>query len=143
MIVSSRSGLVGRLKRSPLYGMWRAYRRFQQLGNFDAQWTSRYIHGFKVGNLKTDVNALCADAGAVPPGAPSCEFERGAHTYHNLAVGYRIEPINAKIRVGIDNINNKQPPILYQNNTLNGNTDERTFDTVGRYFWTSFTIDFK
>ena len=47
-----------------------------------------------------------------------------------------------KFRVGVDNINDKQPPIVYQNNSLNGNTDESTFDTVGRYFWASATVNF-
>ena len=47
-----------------------------------------------------------------------------------------------KLRIGIDNINDKQPPILYQNNSLNGNTDERTYDTVGRYYGSSLTYSF-
>ena len=42
----------------------------------------------------------------------------------------------------MDNAFDKQPPILFQNNTLNGNTDERTFDTVGRYFWGTATVTF-
>jgi outer membrane receptor protein involved in Fe transport len=48
----------------------------------------------------------------------------------------------ATLRIGVDNAGDKQPPLLYQNNTVNGNTDERTFDTVGRYYWTSLSVDF-
>ena len=44
--------------------------------------------------------------------------------------------------IAISALFDKQPPILYQNNSLNGNTDERTFDTVGRYYWSSLTVNF-
>jgi outer membrane receptor protein involved in Fe transport len=47
-----------------------------------------------------------------------------------------------KFRLGVDNVFDKQPPLIYQNNSLNGNTDERTFDTVGRYYWSSLTVNF-
>ena len=66
----------------------------------------------------------------------------GATTYHNLQFGYRIEPINARVEIGVDNAFDKQPPILFQNNVTNGNTDPVTFDTVGRYYWARFSIKF-
>ena len=66
----------------------------------------------------------------------------GASTYHNLQVGYQIEPINARVELGVDNVFDKQPPILFQNNVTNGNTDPVTFDTVGRYYWARFSVKF-
>ncbi|MEP6632638.1 MAG: TonB-dependent receptor [Luteimonas sp.] len=109
------------------------------LGNWDAQWTSRFISGFKVGSLRLD--GVCASL-ALPQGSPGCQFSRGANTYHNVQLGYSVPAWKTKFRVGVDNLFDKQPPIVYQNNSLNGNTDERTFDTVGRYFWTTATVTF-
>ena len=37
----------------------------------------------------------------------------GAVTYHNASLGYNIEPINTFVQVGVDNIFDKQPPLLY------------------------------
>ncbi|QNP41793.1 TonB-dependent receptor domain-containing protein [Lysobacter solisilvae (ex Woo and Kim 2020)] len=107
------------------------------MGNWDAQWTTRYIHGFRIGN--EDVPTVpCADR----TGGPICELDFGAQTYHNLEVGYKL-PWNMRVRVGVDNLFDKQPPIMYQNNTADGNTDPQTFDTVGRYYWANFTVNFK
>ena len=58
----------------------------------------------------------------------------------NLQAGITFEKL--KLRVGVDNVFDKQPALIYQNNSLNGNVDERTFDTVGRYFWSSLTYNF-
>jgi outer membrane receptor protein involved in Fe transport len=46
------------------------------------------------------------------------------------------------VEIGVDNAFDKQPPILFQNNVTNGNTDPVTFDTVGRYYWARFSIKF-
>ncbi|MCZ8164866.1 TonB-dependent receptor [Silanimonas sp.] len=115
------------------------------MGDWEAQWTSRYISGFSVGaifpNTRTNV---CADLGLAitAGGTPGCQFDRGSQTYHNLQVGYNVEAWNTKFQIGVDNAFDKQPPIIYQNNSLNGNTDERTFDTVGRYYWATATVKF-
>jgi outer membrane receptor protein involved in Fe transport len=111
------------------------------MGDFDVQWTSRFISKFKVGSLKPD--GVCASVGTqTPPGHPACQFTRGANTYHNLQVGYNAAGMNTKFRLGVDNVFDRQPPLVYQNNGLNGNTDETTFDTVGRYYWMSATVNF-
>jgi len=59
---------------------------------------------------------------------------------HNVAAGYNIEPINTRVDVGIDNLSDKQPAILYQNNVLNGNVDPNTFDTIGRFYFARVTV---
>jgi len=109
-----------------------------RLNEWEAQWTARYIHGFQVGG---GTNGF-ADAGDPANPATLVFFTRGATTYHNLQGAYTYEPWGTKFALGVDNAFDKQPPILYQNNTLNGNTDERTFDTVGRYVWATATINF-
>jgi outer membrane receptor protein involved in Fe transport len=120
------------------YSQWRA------LGNiswskdiYDISWNMRFIDGFTVGSLEPD--GVCANRG-LPAGSPGCQFAVGAYTYHNLQAGVTLDKVT--LRIGVDNINDKQPPILYQNNSLNGNTDERTYDTVGRYYWTSLNYSF-
>ena len=126
------------------------YSRIRSLGNlvwtygdFDVTWTSRYVHRFVVGSDNPLSGGGCADlAGPSATGAYSCRISRGAQTYHNVAVGYNAEVINTQFRFGIDNAFDKQPPIIFQNNSLNGNTDERTFDTVGRAFWISASTKF-
>ena len=42
----------------------------------------------------------------------------------------------------IDNLFDKQPPILYANNSLNADTDPSDFDLIGRYFWGRVTVKF-
>ena len=56
--------------------------------------------------------------------------------------GYNIEPINTLVQVGIDNLTDKQPPIFYQQNVLNANTDVSTYDPIGRFYWGRVTVKF-
>jgi iron complex outermembrane recepter protein len=120
------------------YSKWRALGNIGWAkGRWDASWNMRYVDGFTVGSLSS--NGVCANRG-LPPGSPGCQFSIGSYTYHNVQAGAKFGGF--KVRLGVDNVNDKQPPILYQNNSLNGNTDERTFDTVGRYYWTSVSYDF-
>jgi iron complex outermembrane recepter protein len=126
------------------------YSRWRSLGNltwtydaFDVSWTSRYVHRFVVGSERQASGLPCADfAGFAEGRTYPCRFGRGAQTYHNVAFGYKADVINTQFRLGIDNAFDKQPPLVYQNNSLNGNTDERTFDTIGRAFWVSATVKF-
>ncbi len=124
------------------YSRWRALGAMAwNLGNFEAQWTQRYVHGFQVGSFSPDGD--CADnAGRGVVGNDGCVFTRGATTYHNFQFGYSIPTWNTKLQLGIDNAFDKQPPILYQNNSLNGNIDERTHDPVGRFFWFNAQVKF-
>jgi len=130
--LSSANGGLGN------YSQWRALGNLAwSKGMFDVSWTMRYVDGFTVGSTEPD--GTCANLG-LPAGSPGCKFSIGAITYHNIQGGVSFEKF--KLRVGVDNLFDKQPPLLYQNNSLNGNTDERTFDTVGSYYWTSLTYDF-
>jgi outer membrane receptor protein involved in Fe transport len=118
------------------YARWRGLGTIGwDLGNFDASWTTRYVHGFQLGSLRPDGDS--ADGTF-----PNVVVKYGASTYHNLQVGYNIEPIAARVELGVDNAFDKQPPILFQNNVTNGNTDPVTYDTVGRYYWARFSVKF-
>ena len=124
------------------YSRWRSLAALTwSLNNFEAQWALRYIDGFRVGS--TNPTGDCADnAGRGVVGDEGCVFNRGAVTYHNLQFGYNIPTWKTKVQFGIDNAFDKQPPLLYQNNSLNGNIDERTHDAVGRYFWLNAQVTF-
>ena len=88
----------------------------------ESSWTIRYIGKFKVGYANLNYNESACQSN-LPPG---CELNYGATVYHNLTAGYNIEPLNTRVDVGVDNLSDKQPPIVYQNNALNGNTDPNT-----------------
>ena len=62
-------------------------------------------------------------------------------TYVDLTLGYEL-PTKTKIQVGALNLTDKQPPILYQNNVLNANTDVSTYDTLGRQWFVGFPQKF-
>jgi iron complex outermembrane receptor protein len=149
--VVARADLAGTFLSSANGGLGN-YSRIRSLGSigwnygsFDAQWVSRYVSGFSVGAIYPNTRTnTCADFALAlrPGGTPGCFFERGSQTYHNFVVGYKLDSLNTKFQLGVDNAFDKQPPIIYQNNSLNGNTDERTFDTVGRYYWMTATLAF-
>jgi outer membrane receptor protein involved in Fe transport len=59
-----------------------------------------------------------------------------------VSLGYTIQPINTTLQIGVDNVFDKQPPMMFQNNTINGNTDVNTFDTIGRFYWMNVNVKF-
>jgi outer membrane receptor protein involved in Fe transport len=107
-------------------------------GPWSAGWTLRYIGKFTVGYAKPDYYAS-ACAGSYPPG---CELKYGASVYQNLTAGYNVESLNTRVDIGIDNLSDKQPALIYNNNTVNGNVDANTFDTIGRFYWARLTVKF-
>ena len=130
----SSSGGPGNLTR------WRALGTLAwSLGNIDASWRARYIGNARFGNIvpSGDGYQIIDPTGDVANNS----FRIGASTYHNVQVGYNLEPINTRVEFGIDNVFDKQPPLLYQYG-FNGNTDERTYDTVGRYYWARVGVKF-
>ncbi|MEO7916572.1 MAG: TonB-dependent receptor [Dokdonella sp.] len=109
------------------------------MGNIDASWRMRYIHNARFGSIVPSGDGYSI---IDPTGDEANNSYRiGASTFHNMQVGYNIEPINTRVEFGIDNVFDKQPPLLYQFG-FNGNTDERTYDTVGRYYWGRIGVKF-
>ena len=114
------------------------------MGPFQASWQMRYVGHITIGYA----NAGLGPSANADPGAPGEDlylgqpYHYGAYVYHNVNFGYNIEPINTLVQVGIDNLTDKQPPIFYQQNVLNANTDVATYDTMGRYYWGRVTVKF-
>ncbi len=96
-------------------------------GNWNAQWQSRYI------NKLTALNADAAIAGVNIPMA--------SVIYHSIQLGYAVPSIHTRFDVGVDNLSNKLPPLVYQNGA-NYNVDTATYDVLGRYYWARATIKF-
>ncbi len=62
-------------------------------------------------------------------------------TYMDVSFGYTFRE-KLSIQIGADNVTDKQPPLLYQNNVINANTDVSTYDTVGRFYRASLKYKF-
>ncbi len=105
---------------------WRAMVTLNwNLGNWDAQWRTRYI---------SSVAALKADA------ATQANLPMASVVYDDLQIGYAVPAIHTRFDVGVDNLTNRQPPLWYQNGQVN--TDTATYDTMGRYYWARATLKF-
>ena len=122
------------------------------LGPWTANWTTRYIGRITLGYANQCLGPSAAFFDS-PNGPNTCDdyfgestgtavLHYGAVTYQNASLGYNIEPINTFVQVGVDNIFDKQPPLLYLNNVLNANTDVSTYDLVGRFYRASVTVKF-
>jgi outer membrane receptor protein involved in Fe transport len=122
------------------------------LGPWVANWTTRYIGRITSGYANQCLGPSAAN-GDTPDGPNQCDSyigqdngfavqHYGAVTYHNASLGYNIEPINTFVSVGVDNLFDKQPPLLYLNNVINANTDVNTYDLLGRYYHASVTVKF-
>ena len=94
-------------------------------GHWDAQWRTRYI---------SSVTALNADA------ATGANLPVASVTYSDLQLGYAMPVIHTRFDVGVDNLFDRQPPLIYQNGQVN--TDTATYDTMGRYYWARATLKF-
>ena len=114
------------------------------MGPWNANWTTRYIGRITLGYANSGLGPSGVESSTNPylanPIGPVLHF--GAVSYQNASLGYNIEPINTFVQVGVDNIFDKQPPLLFQNNTLNADTDVNTYDLVGRFYRASVTVKF-
>jgi outer membrane receptor protein involved in Fe transport len=95
---------------------------------FDALATVRYIDSI-----------VLHDPDGFIDNAPDLQI--GSKTYLDLVLGYTL-PTNTTFRLGVDNLTDEQPPLLYQNNVINANTDVSTYDTIGRAYWASIVQKF-
>ena len=111
------------------YGEWRALASVGWNWNaYTAMLSGRYIDGVVVHD---------------PDGSPGIQADMNipSVTYVDLSFGYTFRE-KLSFQIGADNLTDKQPPIFYQNNVLNSNTDVSTYDTVGRYYRASIKYTF-
>lgn len=112
------------------YAKWRGLLGIGwSLADFDGLLSLRYTHSLKLPN---------AD-GANPDPNPTLNIP--SVTYVDLTLGYTL-PTDTRFQVGVTNLTDKDPPIFYQNNVLNANTDVSTYDTLGRRWFVGVTQKF-
>ena len=122
---------------------WRAIASLDwNMGPWSANWTARYIGRITIGNPTPELGPSFESLLGCYYG-PNCipVMHFGAYTYHNVSASYNIEPINTTVQVGIDNVGDKQPPIIGFAHNVNP-TDVSTYDTVGRYYFANVTVKF-
>lgn len=111
------------------YAKWRGLAGLGwSLRGFEGLLTARYIHKLRV----TD-----------PDGAPGIQpdLNIGSITYLDLTLGYEF-PTQTKVQIGFTNLTDRDPPLLFNNNVLNANTDVSTYDTLGRRYFVGVTQKF-
>ncbi|NKJ19650.1 TonB-dependent receptor [Dyella sp. SG609] len=105
-------------------------------GPWSASWRLRYVGRTEVGSPDAR-QQLSADLTV-----PSVVRKVGAYAYHSVQLGYEVKGWRTRFDIGVDNLADKQPPLLYQNNVNNSNTDVATYDVMGRYYWARATLTF-
>lgn len=97
-------------------------------GNWNARWQGRYINQVTVPNADNVTQASLSVASII---------------YQAIQLGYEVPKLHTQFSIGIDNLMDKMPPLVYQNSILtNNNVDTATYDTLGRYYWARATIKF-
>ena len=116
------------------------YTKNRALGLFGWNWlgaealiTERYIGSLNITNP-------CM-SGVTSTGAPCPPYYIGSVLYTDITLGYAF-PTNTHLQAGVRNLSDKQPPIFYQNNVTNANTDVETYDTLGRQWFVGFSQKF-
>jgi outer membrane receptor protein involved in Fe transport len=104
----------------------------------DALVSARYISSIKLYNPSVTGVTIDPVTGAVSPYPP---LHIPSYVYLDFTVGYNF-PTKTRLQAGMRNLTDKQPPLLYQNNVTNANTDVSTYDTIGRQWFAGFTQKF-
>jgi outer membrane receptor protein involved in Fe transport len=116
----------------------------RQFGNY-AEWRALASLGWRLDAFSALVSGRYVDGVVIhdPDGSPGIQEDLSipSVTYVDLSLGYTY---NEKLtfQVGADNLTDKTPPIFFQNNVINSNTDVSTYDTVGRYYRASIKYRF-
>ena len=120
-----------------LFPRWRANGIVMwNMGNWDATWKIRYIGRFRMGSASPSQDTF-------PAGNKIAGYyiDYGSTIYHNVSVGYDFAPWHTHLMAGVNNLFNKNPPILYDNNA-SYNIDAYDFNLIGRYYWVKLAVDF-
>jgi iron complex outermembrane receptor protein len=137
----STQGIAGHFDRTfGNFARWRGLGSLDwNLGPWNATWTARYIGKTTIGHANAGLGSSADGAGY---GNYPSIVHYGSYTYHDLSLGYNIEPINTLVQLGVNNVGDKTPPIYFFNNVANANTDVNTYDTIGRFYFASLIVKF-
>jgi outer membrane receptor protein involved in Fe transport len=101
------------------------------MDKFEAQLGARFID---------DLVLLLPSGGTLPP-EENPPLPIDSFVYLDLYFGYTIND-SIKVSVSGTNLTNEQPPMMYQNNVTNANTDVNTYDTLGSRWSLAATYKF-
>ena len=73
------------------------------------------------------------------PASPPADLHLASRSYFDLALTARMAQ-KLNLRLGVNNILDKDPPLTELG--ANGNTYPQTYDSLGRYMFAGFTVDF-
>ncbi len=108
----------------------------RQYGNY-AEWRGIAAVGWSYDAFNGLLSARYIDGITLedPDGAPGIQpsIDLDSVTYLDLAFGYKFND-SLRFQVSVDNLTEEEPPLLYQNNVLNSNTDVSTYDLIGTYY---------
>lgn len=107
------------------------------MGDWSATWKVRYIGKFRMGSP-----APSQDTQPAGGGLKGFYIDYGSTLYHDVSLTYDLRPWHSQISLGVNNLFDKLPPLMYENNTNNANTDAMNFDLIGRYYWARWTVSF-
>ncbi|WBO22390.1 TonB-dependent receptor domain-containing protein [Sphingomonas abietis] len=103
----------------------------------------RFFSGTTNDEIKIDHLAVCVDGTANPDGCVNKAVSKiKPQSYFDLSVVSRIGD-NYTLRVGAQNLLDKDPPILDSNYSNNGsNTYAQVYDSLGRYIYAAIQLNF-
>ncbi|HVO47553.1 MAG TPA: TonB-dependent receptor [Steroidobacteraceae bacterium] len=122
----------------------------RQFGNY-AKWRGLTSVGWEMGPLDGLIqwqyigHEVVHDPATQSPaafGRPQTDWSVGSVSYIHMTLGYTIKQTNTKIQAGVQNLLDKQPPLITLNTSLNADTDVSTYDTLGRRWFIGFTQKF-
>ncbi|MBB6096339.1 outer membrane receptor protein involved in Fe transport [Povalibacter uvarum] len=102
-------------------------------GDMRFTWSTQYLSSVKD---RKYANALAA--GSANPTAGITNPEVPAYWYHNFNVAYDLGKYS--VYGGVRNAFDKQAPLL--SSPIEGNTDQNTYDVIGRYFYLGASVEF-
>lgn len=120
-----------------LFPRWRANATvLWNMGHWNATWRVRYIGRFRMGSPAPSQDTF-------PAGNKLANYyiDYGSTIYHDVSLSYDIPTLHTRVTAGINNIFDKQPPLLYDNNA-SYNIDAYDFDLLGRYYWARLAVSF-
>ncbi len=97
------------------------------LGNWSAQWRMQYLGRFRISGSTGNQEGV---------------DRYGATIYNNATLGYNFDAIKTSVNVGVNNVFDKQPPVLFMNRVAELNVDTNDFDVLGRFYWASVKVSF-
>jgi len=103
------------------------------MGNWEAVYAVRYV-----GASRELLNKFYSATDAA--GNFTEERTIKEQVVHNAQASYNFEQFNTRFTLGVDNISDEQPPFAYSG--FNDNTDPRTYETRGRFYYGRVSVSF-